>query len=107
MLQLGVRLFSIFEIVAIRRGTYRKYYEFLLHHFIACTLILFSLLTNMLAVGTVILFLHDASDMLIVVGRLYMEAKYRSPLMDILLYVTSVTSWFYIRLVVFPCCVIK
>ena len=106
MLQLGIHIFSIFESVAIRRKHYRKYYEFLLHHFIATTLILFSLLTNMLPVGVVILFLCDISDMATDVIRVYVETKYRHKALDVSFFLLAALSWFYTRILVFPCCAI-
>lgn len=106
MLQLGVHTFSIFESVLIRRKNYRKYYEFLLHHFIATTLILFSLLTNMLAVGAVILFLCDISDMATDIVRVYVETKYRHKVLDVTFFLLSAISWFYMRIAVYPFCAI-
>lgn len=71
MLKLGIHGFSLFESIIIKRTTDRKYYEFLLHHFIANTLILFSMLTNFVTVGTVILFLHNVSDATLVYVRFW------------------------------------
>jgi hypothetical protein len=107
MVQLGVHIFSIFESVVVKRKTDRKYYEFLLHHFIATTLILFSLLINLLAVGTVILFLHDISDLCSDVSRTYVETKYRrSTILNVFFFLLAVLSWLYTRIIVFPSCAI-
>lgn len=46
MLQLGVHLFSVFEMIVIKRKTERRFYEYMLHHFVAATLILFSMMCN-------------------------------------------------------------
>lgn len=46
MIQLGVHIFSVFEMIVIKRKTERKFYEYLLHHFVAATLILFSMMCN-------------------------------------------------------------
>jgi hypothetical protein len=46
MIQLGVHIFSVFEMIVIKRGKERKYYEYLLHHCVAASLILFSMMCN-------------------------------------------------------------
>jgi hypothetical protein len=69
MLQLGVHAFAILESIITKRKSDRKYHEFLLHHFIATTLILFSMLTNQVAAGAAILFVHDISDITGAFGR--------------------------------------
>jgi hypothetical protein len=45
-LQLGVHAFSVFEMVVIKRKTELKYYEKLLHHLLAVSLIGFSAMSN-------------------------------------------------------------
>ncbi len=107
MVQLGIHFFSMIEIVTIRRKTDRKYYEFLLHHFMATTLILFSLLTNNVAVGTIILFLHNFSDVTAAFVRALVETKFNSILVDAIFWVLAVINWSYMRTIVFPFCVIR
>jgi hypothetical protein len=106
MAQLGVHIFSIVESVVVKRKTDRKYYEFLLHHFIAVMLILISLLINLLAMGTVVLFLHDISDMFTDMLRIWVETKFRRTVVDLTLFAMASTSWFYTRIVVFPFCIV-
>ena len=107
MIQLGVYAFKIIESFAIRRKTYRKVYEFLLHHFIAETLIVFSLLCNQLTIGVVILFLHDSCDMTADMARIYVDTRFRKTIVSVLLFILSASSWFYMRLYVYPFYVIK
>lgn len=76
MIQLGVHVFSVFEMIVIKRKTERKFYEYLLHHFVAATLILFSMMCNEITAGTMILIVHDMSDILIAIGRAFIETKY-------------------------------
>ena len=71
MFHLGVHLFSVVELLVFRRGKERKFYEWLLHHSVAATLILFSMMTNQIAAGVMILFVHDASDIFMAGGRAY------------------------------------
>lgn len=73
----------------------------------ATTLILFSLLTNMVAVGAVILFLHDFSDVTAAFARGFVETKYENFFVYFVLFVVSAVNWFYMRAVVYPFCIIK
>lgn len=73
----------------------------------ATTLILFSLLTNNVAVGTIILFLHNFSDVTAAFVRALVETKFNSFLADAIFWVLAVVNWSYMRTVVFPFCVIK
>ena len=52
-----------------------KYYEFLLHHGMASFLIMFSYMTNALDNGSVVLFIHDFSDIFLIVLRVYADYK--------------------------------
>lgn len=70
-LQLGVHLFSVFEMMVIKRKTELKYYEKLLHHILAASLIAFSAMNNEILVGIMILFTHDFSDVFMAFGRTY------------------------------------
>ena len=99
-------MFSIYESIFIKGKSFRKFYEFLLHHFISAVLILTSLLSNVVAVGVVILFLHDISDMTADIVRVWVETKYRNTIIDILLFLLSVINWFYMRMIVFTSCAI-
>jgi hypothetical protein len=71
MVQLGVHIFSVFEMVVIKRKTERKFYEYLLHHFVAASLILCSMMCNEIAAGTIILIVHDFSDIFLAMSRAY------------------------------------
>ena len=76
-LQLGVHIFSVFEMMVIKRKTELKYYEKLLHHILAASLIAFSAMANEVLIGIIILFTHDASDIFMAYGRTYTETKYK------------------------------
>ena len=76
MVQFGIHLFKIYELLFIYGPNSRKFYEWLLHHFVAVILILFSLLSNQITAGIVILIIHDASDIFSSLGRGYMETKF-------------------------------
>lgn len=106
MIQLGVHFFSVFEMIVIKRKTERKFYEYLLHHFVAATLILFSMMCNEITAGTMILIIHDASDILMAFGRAFVETKYETKLMTAIIYVSTTLTWIYMRIVVFPFCLL-
>lgn len=76
MIQLGVHVFSVFELVVIKRKTERKFYEILLHHFMASSLIFFSMMCNEITAGTMILIVHDFSDIFIAFARAYFDMRF-------------------------------
>jgi ceramide synthetase len=106
MIQLGVHLFSLFEMVVIKRKSERKFYEFVLHHTVAASLILFSTMSNQIAAGAMILIVHDASDILMAFGRFFIETKYNSTIGALLFYVTELLIWIWLRIIVFPLCLL-
>lgn len=48
-----------------------KYWEYLLHHFVAVCLLYFSTMYNSESIGVVLLILHDISDIFLAFGRFY------------------------------------
>ena len=109
--QLGVHGFSLFELFAVRRKKERKFYEWTLHHIMASTLILFSLLCNAITIGTMILFVHDVSDVFLSTGRFISEANlpsfFRAKTTLIVIFTSVVITWVYFRLSVYPICLVK
>jgi hypothetical protein len=100
-------MFSVVELILFRRGKERKFYEWMLHHSVAATLILFSMMSNQIAAGVMILIVHDASDIFMAAGRAYAEAnipKY-TPISAAMLS-SLMVSWIYLRLVIFPFCLL-
>lgn len=106
MIQLGVHLFSVFEMIVIKRKTERKFYEYLLHHFVAATLILFSMMCNEITAGSMILIIHDMSDILIAFGRAFIETKFESKMRTLSVYIGMTIIWIYLRIIVFPFCLL-
>jgi len=68
---------------------------------------MFSLLTNQIAVGIVILIIHDASDIFSSCGRAYMETKFTSTIGLVLGFFGILVSWVYLRTVVYPFCIVS
>ena len=69
VLQFGKHLSRTFSHMFIRSEG--NYYEYVLHHSLSTFLILFSYLTNMWMVGTMVLFCHDFSDLFLITARCY------------------------------------
>ena len=105
-IQLGVHLFSVFEMIVIKRKKERKYYEFLLHHFMAASLILFSMMSNQITVGVSILVIHDASDILLAGGRALLDMRFATEVIKAVGLVGCMCTWIYMRIIVFPFCMI-
>lgn len=106
MVQIGIHLFSLFELQFIIGKSYRKYHEFLLHHCVTIVLMIFSMMTNQIAVGVIIIIIHDVSDIFSSFGRAYMETKYRNPIVMVLSFITMLSSWVYFRTIVYPFCIL-
>ncbi len=79
--------------------------EYMLHHFLTFTLILFSYVVNYLPVGAAVMILHDVTDLTV---SLYKLSSDVSPmLIEVFAYLTMVVSWVYVRLWYFPMHVIN
>ncbi|KAM4610944.1 ceramide synthase 5-like [Polymixia lowei] len=72
----------------------------LVHHLATITLITFSYANNMLRAGTLVMCVHDASDIFLEAAKLANYAKYQR-ICDALFVVFSI-SFFFTRLVIFP-----
>ena len=107
MFHLGVHLFSIFELILVRRGKERKFYEWMMHHSVASSLILFSMMCNEIAAGVMILIIHDASDIFLAGSRFYYEAHFKkNNIVTMAVIALMFGVWIYLRLVVFPFCLL-
>jgi ceramide synthetase len=106
MVQMGIHLFSLFELVFIIGKSYRKYHEFLLHHCVTIILILFSMMSNQIAAGVIIIIVHDASDIFSSFGRGYLETRFLHPVVMVGSFITMLFSWVYLRTVVYPFCIL-
>uniref|UniRef100_A0A8D0C8T7 TLC domain-containing protein n=1 Tax=Salvator merianae TaxID=96440 RepID=A0A8D0C8T7_SALMN len=75
MMELSLYLSLVFsQFIDIKR---KDFLIMFIHHFIAVGLISFSYINNMVRVGSLILCLHDASDVLLEVAKLANYAKYQ------------------------------
>jgi len=70
-------------------------------------LISFSYMANFVPVGTIILFTHDPGDVLLDINRVLNDWHPRPSSFIDITYVSFVVSWIFLRLGVFPGCLIK
>lgn len=104
---MGVHAFSVFEMVVIKRQTEKKFHEYLLHHFIAVSLILFSIMSNQMVAGAMILLVHDMSDILMAGCRGFLETKFENKTANAIGYISLLTVWIFCRILVFPFCLLS
>lgn len=103
LIQMGKHLARFFMHVFIRPEG--SYYEYSLHHALSVFLIFFSYTMNMWVIGIFVLFVHDISDALVGIPRLYREYKVRKS------YITNISAaigfftWVYMRHVAFAYCI--
>lgn len=83
-----------------------KFWEMFLHHSVAVFLIFFSYLSNQVPVGILVLVTHDPSDIGLCASRFYNDRKGKSLPILAFIYFLFVVSWVFLRLYVFPKCVV-
>jgi len=83
-----------------------KFWEMFLHHSVAVFLIFFSYLSNQVPVGILVLLTHDPSDIGLCWSRYHNDIKGKRKSLLIMIYLLFVFSWMYLRLFVFPKCVV-
>ena len=89
---------TIWEVVTnTSRG---DWVEMLLHHLLTVALYMFSYITNMTKMGSVIMFLHDWADIWTPFAKIFVELDMLVPALfgGVMIW----TTWFWTRLVVFP-----
>jgi len=104
--QLGVHTFSVIEMLVFRYKD-RKFWEYLLHHFIAASLIMFSMMCNAITVGIMILIIHDGSNILVSFMRFFVETKYSKPASKGLIFLSASIVWISVRNFIYPICFLQ
>jgi ceramide synthetase len=92
--------------IVLKRKTERKFYEFVLHHSVAVSLILFSTMSNQIAAGTMILITHDASDIMMAFSRCFIETRFVRSWISNICYVIMTSLWIWMRIFVYPFCLL-
>ncbi|XP_015892880.3 ceramide synthase LOH2 isoform X1 [Ziziphus jujuba] len=104
MCQCGFYIYSIAALLAWE--TRRKDFSVMMsHHVITVFLIGYSYITRFFRIGTIILALHDASDVLMEAAKVFKYAE--KELAASVIFGCFAISWFILRLVFFPFWVIK
>lgn len=106
MVQFGCHLHTLIDHV-IFKFREPKFWEMFLHHAVAVFLIFFSYMSNEIAVGILVLFVHDPGDIFLDAVRFYNDLKIRNDIGVFILYVSFMGVWMYFRLYSFPACIVK
>lgn len=95
----GFRVFVLIDCLFIQERL-ANFYEALIHHIVTCCLYLGYLLSNHMAVGTLIAVIHDYSDVWLTACRITnsMDLTLLTPP----LFFTNLFCWIYTRSIVFP-----
>ncbi|KAL4502232.1 hypothetical protein ABPG72_000467 [Tetrahymena utriculariae] len=101
LVQIGYHIFFFVE-AYIWNLQNQKYYEWLLHHGIALILLFYSYMFNFLIVGLYVLFLHNISDLGLVIARTYTILKWKKAFVTYILYIIEYFVWVYARNYIFP-----
>ena len=74
--------------------------EYVLHHFLTFTLILFSYVLNYLPIGAVVMILHDVTDLGCSIFKLVVDIT--PTVVQVIGYLFMIVPWVYFRLWFFP-----
>eukprot|EP01017_Pseudomicrothorax_dubius_P032390 TRINITY_DN4241_c0_g1_i4.p1 TRINITY_DN4241_c0_g1~~TRINITY_DN4241_c0_g1_i4.p1 ORF type:complete len:335 (-),score=52.54 TRINITY_DN4241_c0_g1_i4:35-1039(-) len=105
LLQIGNHMFAFFDNLLFKRGE-RNFYEMMLHHILALSLTMMSFQLNLVHVGSIVLIIHDPGDIFLCISRFYSDSKCKKMSVLICIFILNLFVWIYLRLYVFPSCVI-
>jgi len=105
LIQLGNHLSSVLEQLLYKRCDL-KFYEYLLHHYLAFVLIFYSYYFHYWAFGALVMITHDISDIFLASARAYEGLKYFKNFKSLSWGFIGLTSfiWAYCRIFVYPSC---
>jgi len=93
--------YHVYEIInaSLFHRDRRDFSEFLLHHIVTITMVGYSYATNVIPIGGPIMLVMDASDVLVAVFKLTVDAydKWQLPV-----FLSMIFGWIYFRLWFFP-----
>jgi hypothetical protein len=87
----------MFHFTDVRRT---DFLEMTLHHTVALYLYGGSYMFNVWETGAVIAYLHDLTDIFVSSTKMVAETEFK--VTTVVVFITNMTLWFYIRLIVFP-----
>lgn len=104
IVQFGKHLGRFFQHMFIRAEG--AFYQYALHHGLSTFLILFSYLMNFWLIGIFVLFIHDLSDFVLIIGRGYRDYKNYSKIAIKSFYYVGGLVWVGCRILLLSyCCV--
>jgi len=105
MLQFGVHLYTLYDHLVFRYKE-PKFFELLFHHLMSVFLIFYSYVSNTAPMGILVLFTHDPGDVMLDLNRVLNDWNPRLSNVIDFTYVAFVISWIFLRLGVFPGCLV-
>lgn len=102
IIQNGNHIYSLIELIFFRRKEEVKFYEWLLHHLLAVNLIFFSAYTNFIAMGTIVLVIHDFADIFVAFFKAYSEMQFKKETIFYINVINMELVWFISRIYLFP-----
>eukprot|EP01017_Pseudomicrothorax_dubius_P037766 TRINITY_DN5579_c0_g1_i1.p1 TRINITY_DN5579_c0_g1~~TRINITY_DN5579_c0_g1_i1.p1 ORF type:complete len:344 (-),score=57.25 TRINITY_DN5579_c0_g1_i1:183-1214(-) len=105
LLQIGNHLFAFFDQLIFKKLE-KNFHEMMLHHILALSLTMMSFQMNLVYIGMLVLIVHDPGDVLLCCSRFYSDLKKRSMTPLYFIFIANLACWIYLRLYVFPTCII-
>lgn len=102
MVQTSSHLHALLLLMVYGTKIELKYWEYLLHHTLAASLLYFSAVYNTTTHGVVVLILHDFSDIFLALGRAVADLSKVPKVVVYSLFMSIQLSWIYTRVYVFP-----
>lgn len=101
--KLSYHLYELFYSVAYQRKR-SDFPEYFLHHLMTWSLIFFSYSLNMLTQGSIVMLVHDVTDLSVTIFKLTIDV---TPIaVQAVGYFSMLASWIYFRIWFFPCYII-
>lgn len=101
--KLSYHMYELFYSVLFQRNR-SDFPEYFLHHLMTWSLIFFSYSLNMLPMGSIVMLVHDVTDLTVTLFKLTVDVTHI--IVQIITYVSLLTSWVYFRIWFFPCYII-
>ena len=96
-------MYELFYSVIFQRSR-SDFPEYFLHHLMTWSLIFFSYSLNMLPMGSIVMLVHDVTDLTVTLFKLTVDVTHF--IVQIITYASLLSSWIYFRIWFFPCYII-
>ncbi len=101
--KISYHLYELFYSVVYQRKR-SDFPEYFLHHLMTWSLIFFSYSLNMLPQGSIVMLVHDVTDLSVTIFKLTVDVTHIA--IQSLVYFSMLGSWIYFRIWFFPCYII-